>query len=155
MYVVPYKDRDTKRVWEISSYTEEWQDTDGSIQTSEVRAYTFKKGVFYVIPRVRRYNWSSLQMHGCSSKKQIKELYGYSNLDYYRVLGGEPQMIVCSKLSVLDGVIPPFKRGHGCCNYSMGEELLCECGNNVGHMYLDCYEDNTVEFIEKKVTRNY
>jgi hypothetical protein len=154
--MVPYKGRDSKRVWEISSYTEQWQDSDGNIQTSDEKDYIFKKGVFYIKPAERKYSWIYKDVNGVDSKKEYIEDYGDDGQQHYhRILGGEPQMIVCSQMSVLDGVIPPFKSGYGCCNYSMGRNLVCECGNHVGHMYLDCYEDNTVHFIENKVTRTY
>lgn len=62
---------------------------------------------------------------------------------------------VVSEDSMCDGVIPPFKSGYGCCNYSMGEPLMCECGTHVGGMYLDCYEDKSVSLIKDKVVRVY
>lgn len=62
---------------------------------------------------------------------------------------------VVSEASMCDGVIPPFKSGYGCCNYSMGEPLMCECGNHVGSMYLDCYEDKSVHLIKENVVRVY
>lgn len=64
-------------------------------------------------------------------------------------------MIVVGKKSILEGVIPPFKRGYGCCDYSMGEPLECSCGTHLGNMYLDCYEDENIEFIPEKVDRVY
>lgn len=62
---------------------------------------------------------------------------------------------VVAEGSMCDGVIPPFKSGYGCCNYSMGEPLICECGTNIGGMYLDCYEDKSVSLIKDKVIRVY
>lgn len=75
----------------------------------------------------------------------------------------KPAQIICkiksefvvAEDSMCDGVIPPFKSGYGCCNYSMGEPLMCECGNHVGSMYLDCYEDKSVSLIKDKVVRVY
>lgn len=60
-------------------------------------------------------------------------------------------MFLVSDSSVLEGIIPEFKSGHGCCNYNMGESLYCSCGSEIGEMYLDCFEDGIVEFIKGNV----
>jgi hypothetical protein len=66
-----------------------------------------------------------------------------------------PERICVAENSVLKGVIPPFKEGHGCCNWSFGEPLHCKCGNEIGQLYLDCYEVGKVSFIPKSVHRCY
>lgn len=57
-------------------------------------------------------------------------------------------------LDILDGIIPPFKSGYGCCNWS-GVGLQCSCGSKLGEMYLDCHESKYVDFYEKNVRRVY
>lgn len=66
----------------------------------------------------------------------------------------KPSLVV-SRNSILDGIIPKFKPGYGCCDYSMGETLSCSCGNTLGDMFLDCYEDGSVQFNTKNVDRHY
>lgn len=63
--------------------------------------------------------------------------------------------IVVGERSFLEGVIPSFKSGRGCCNYNMGEELFCTCGNLLGEMYLDCFKDGSVELRDGGVRRFY
>lgn len=156
MYMVPYKDHLSKRVWNKETYTESWEDTDGILHEDKEVEYTFKRGVCYFKPCERKYSWTYKDANQIDSKKEYVKSYGDNGgQHYHNVLGGQPAKIVCSEESILEGVIPKFKTGHGCCNYSMGEYLVCGCGNRVGHMYLDCYEDKTVEFIEKNVVRTY
>lgn len=156
MYMVPYKSHLSKRVWDKQSYTERWEDGDGILHETEEIEYTFKRGVCYFKPRERKYSWTYRDANGVDNKKEYIDVNGDDGgQHYHRVLGGHSAKIVCSDSSVLEGVIPEFKRGHGCCNYSMGHYLLCSCGNRVVHMYLDCYEDKTVEFIENNVVRSY
>ena len=161
LYQVPYKYFNSeygmsRRVWDKETYVEKWEDADGELHENEETNYSFKRGIFIIKPKVRRYSWTYKDTSGVDSKQEyIKEYGDDGGQHYHRVIGGDPQVIICSGDSVLEGVIPKFKRGYGCCNYSMGHYLKCECGNTVGHMYLDCYEDNTVSFIEKKIMRTY
>lgn len=156
MYMVPYKDYLSKRVWDKEVYVEKWEDCDGEVYENEKVIYTFKRGVFFISPRERKYSWTYKDVDGVDSKKEYVADYGDDGSQHYhRVLGGKPATIVCSSSSVLDGVIPKFKKGYGCCNYSTGHTLLCECGSELGGMYLDCYEDNTICFIDKSVVRCY
>lgn len=37
----------------------------------------------------------------------------------------------------------------------MGEPLICDCGNELGEMNLDCYEDGSVYFYSNRVRRSY
>ena len=58
-----------------------------------------------------------------------------------------------SKNSVINGVIP-LNPINCCCNWSC-KPLICECGNEVGIMNLDCYEDGAIRFDLKSVIRSY
>jgi len=66
-----------------------------------------------------------------------------------------PYRICVSGYSVLKNIIPHFKEGYGCCNWSFGEPLKCTCGNTLGEMYLDCYETKEVKFNPKSIERYY
>ena len=44
--------------------------------------------------------------------------------------------------------------GYGCCNWSLGRILTCDCKQILGEMYLDCYEEGYVKFFNKSVVRN-
>jgi len=66
-----------------------------------------------------------------------------------------PASIYIGGSDILKGVIPLFKQGYGCCNWSMGEDLHCTCGRVIGKMHLDCYEYKVVQFLEKEVVRYY
>lgn len=50
--------------------------------------------------------------------------------------------------------IPEFKEGLGCCNIS-GLRAVCSCGNELGYLNLDCWQDKHVGFYETSVTRSY
>lgn len=102
----------------------------------------FNKGIFVILPHEAYYN-----------KIDYKEDMG-SRRNYTRMIH-TPKRILVSGKSVIQGVVPPFKSGHGCCGYSMGEELTCECGKIIAQMHLDCYEDGTVDFIDSEVIRVY
>lgn len=96
-----------------------------------------KKGIFYI------------------SKKKPAFMNKYADEEPAQILPKLNPMLVVGKKSILSGVIPKFKYGYGCCNYSLGEPLLCACGTKVGRMFLDCYEDEYIKFYPKKVDRNY
>lgn len=90
---------------------------------------------------------------------QRKRKYGWGFEDsgikgYYKVIH-EPEVLVVPQESVLEGVIPHMPQGYGCCNWSMGQELKCECGRVIAEMYLDCYEMQTVNFLSKQIVRSY
>ena len=71
-----------------------------------------------------------------------------------QIVRGQPAVIsVAEEDVVLE--IPPMIKGYGCCNWSFGSKLKCSCGNTVAMMYLDCYEDKSVDFIEDNVVRSY
>jgi hypothetical protein len=72
-----------------------------------------------------------------------------------QILKATEDTLVVSEKSVLEGIIPAFISGYGCCGYSMGEPLKCSCGHTIGEMFLDCYEEGKVDFIEKHVDRVY
>ncbi len=99
-----------------------------------------KKGLFYIRKASPAYN-RDFEVHGI--------------LNYFQVVKASEKRIVVGERSFLEGVIPPFKSGYGCCNYNMGEELFCECGNLLGEMYLDCFEDGGVGLRDSGVRRVY
>tara|TARA_A100001391_G_scaffold141360_1_gene99221 strand:+ start:2400 stop:2918 length:519 start_codon:yes stop_codon:yes gene_type:complete len=157
MYPVSYKHYDTKKVWEKITYTETVDFGDGVTEDYIETNRTFKKGVFVLKPVTKKYNWTVLDMYGYISKLEAKADHNVSKTDlsYNRTFGGSGKRFIVGKASVLDNIIPPFKSGYGCCNWSMGRKLTCSCGNTLGEMYLDCYEDGVVEFYVNKVDRVY
>lgn len=72
-----------------------------------------------------------------------------------QILKQTQRSVVVSEQSVLEGVVPKFVDGYGCCDWSGGMPLSCECGNHLGDMHLDCYEDGSVQFVSKNITRKY
>lgn len=99
-----------------------------------------KKGLFYIKKASPAYN-RDFKVHGIQ--------------DYFQVVKPSEKRLVVGERSFLEGVIPLFKSGYDCCNYNMGEELFCECGNLLGEMYLDCFEDGSVELRDGGVRRVY
>lgn len=118
--------------------TEVFETFDGEYPESKEVIDRMKKGVFY-LTKPFKYNWTPED----------------SGIEGYYSVHNEKQELVVSELSIVEDVIPPFKRGYGCCNYSMGEPLSCSCGSILGEMYLDCYETGQIMFDTKKVTRCY
>lgn len=51
----------------------------------------------------------------------------------------DAQYIITTKASLLEGIAQPYKQGYGCCDHD-GTELLCECGQKLGHQYFDCWQ---------------
>lgn len=96
-----------------------------------------KQGIFYI------------------SKKEPAFINKYADDEPAQLLPKIDPMLVVGKKSILSGVIPEFERGYGCCDYSLGEPLFCACGVHLGKMFLDCYEDEYIEFYPNKVDRNY
>ncbi|CAL9964994.1 hypothetical protein VPHD479_0093 [Vibrio phage D479] len=126
----------------------------GAIYNKDQPIYDDQDGVSEGI--LERYEWGSFKRGVFyMSQGQKKENNKYCDDRPAQIVRKRASEIVVGQSSIFDGIIPPFKRGHGCCNYSMGEKLKCECGNHIGHMYLDCYEDGSVHFVEKNVTRVY
>jgi hypothetical protein len=76
---------------------------------------------------------------------------GLSGLDVIQI----NKRLVVPAESILNGIVPPFKEGAGCCNYSAGCNLKCTCSKLIGEMHLDCYEENVVKFIPKNIVRSY
>lgn len=113
--------------------------TDHGVSYSQSE-YRMKKGLFYISKAQPAYN-RTYSDHGIEG--------------YYKVIKATKNRLVVGERSLLAGVFPLFKSGYGCCNYNMGEELLCKCGNVVGEMHLDCFEDGRVELFEKSVDRCY
>ncbi len=57
--------------------------------------------------------------------------------------------------NILPDIIPPFISGYGCCNWSFGEIFKCSCGNALGKLYLDCYEDKSIDLFFDSVDSVY
>ena len=125
--------KNRKDVWEyrISKYYDEEHDEEIWYEFGDMKA-----GIFYVTK---------------------KEYYNHTPKDsgidgYYKVIKLKPEMVV-SGSSLLGGVIPPNPI-NCCCNWAW-EPLKCGCGNVLGTMKLDCYQDYSVSFDIKKVVRCY
>ncbi len=112
------------------------EDYDGEEYTEYNFTY-MKKGLFYMSKPTPKWN-----------NKYCEERPA-------RIIKGTKPRIIVGELSILSDIIPPYYTGCGCCNHSMGEELTCSCGNPLGKMYLDCYEDKTVNFNTERVRRVY
>lgn len=67
----------------------------------------------------------------------------------------EQDMFLTNRDSVLDGIIPPYKNGRGCCDLDMCPIHCPNCNEDVGRANLDCHQDKSVDFFEKKVDRRY
>jgi hypothetical protein len=89
---------------------------------------------------------------------QKKSVYSWnekdSGLNSIDVIKTNQRLVVPAE-SILDGIVPPFKEGAGCCDYSLGYNLKCRCSKLIGEMYLDCHEENVVKFIPKNIVRSY
>lgn len=157
MYPVNYKYYDTKKVWDKKTIVETIDFGEGVTEDYKSIQKTFKKGLFILKPATKKYNWTVTDMYGHDSKFEAKKDSSVckGDLSYHRSFGGVGKRLIVGKDSILEDIIPPFKDGYGCCNWSMGRELLCSCGNTLGEMYLDCYEDGVVEFDIKSVDRVY
>lgn len=66
-----------------------------------------------------------------------------------------PAKILVLRSSMLPDIIPPMPSGYGCCDWSGGASLKCECGNKVAELYLDCYERGEVYFFTNMIRRVY
>ena len=97
-----------------------------------------KKSVFF-IRKDQKLGWSA-------KDSGIKGLY-----QVIKQKGG----IFVSQFSIDENIIPEFKTGYGCCNWNMGQYLKCSCGNLLGEMYLDCFEEKYIKFYKKSVDRVY
>ena len=102
--------------------------------------FRMKKGLFYIMKDRPSYN-RTYDDHGIEG--------------YYQVVKATGNRLVVGERSLLTGVVPLFKSGYGCCNYNMGSDLTCKCGNILGEMYLDCFEGGSVELFDGSVDRCY
>ena len=130
---IPLKLIDTKNCYACINHKSIFEEV-GDEEYSQVK---MRKGVFYISKNKPAFmsNWH-------------EDYPGF-------IVSKEKPMIVVGKKSILSGVIPKFKYGCGCCDYSLGEPLLCACGTKVGRMFLDCYEDEYIKFYPEKVDRCY
>lgn len=80
--------------------------------------------------------------------------------DFYTFNGNETktfhhyEKILVNKNDLIEDIIPEFKEGFGCCDWSM-EDLYCSCGNFLGEMNFDCYLLGTMDFKQKNIIRLY
>ena len=114
------------------------QGEDGSDLVEKRKKYTFPSGGF-MLQKKKKYAWTEED----------------SGIEGYYAIIHVPERIIVHKNDILDGVIPKFISGYGCCNWSFGYELKCKCGKVVANMYLDCYESGVIKFDPKKVVRSY
>lgn len=98
--------------------------------------YNMKSGLFY------------------ETKCNLKFNNKYSDELPAQIVRKEKSQFVVAQGSILDDIIPPFKSGGGCCNWG-GTLLKCSCGNTLGEMNLDCWQDGSVWFIKENVRRSY
>jgi len=111
----------------------------GKLLTKDLLPSSKLKSGSFSIQKKEKYSW----------KEEDSEIK-----DYYKIIHVPPRLIVPEK-SILDNIIPEFKEGYGCCNYSNGKELICECTNKLGEMYLDCHEIKAIYFLPKNINRIY
>lgn len=103
-----------------------------------------KEGIFY---QSKKEVWNNkIEPWGDEDDTQVG--------NYLRVITLSPKIVISGD-SLLDGVIPPFQEGWGCCNWSSGRLHCPTCNIEIGIMHLDCYEDYSVRFYVKKVERCY
>lgn len=73
----------------------------------------------------------------------------------YWLSPGEKFNFIINPVDVIENLVPPFKRGGGCCDW-YGAQLNCpSCGKEVGEANLDCHQSKHVMFPESKVIRSY
>lgn len=116
----------------------DWDDDSEEVQEPSSYNYgSMKAGIFYKLVGIRSYNNK------------------YCDERPAQIIKSQKDKLVVGRTSIVEGVVPKFKSGYGCCDYSMGEPLICTCGNEVGEMYLDCYEDSSINFHVNKIRRVY
>lgn len=76
-------------------------------------------------------------------------------IEGYNITIHRPEALVISKFDVNEDIIPVFKEGYGCCDYGFGEKLHCTCGNLIGLMSFDCFEEHALRVLPKQVRRVY
>jgi hypothetical protein len=77
-----------------------------------------------------------------------KERYGWFSEINQKIIQINPN-------NVIEGIIPKFKTGGGCCDWH-GLSIKCpSCNKEVATANLDCWQDKNVTFYENKVTRKY
>lgn len=91
--------------------------------------------------------------------KEKKSIYSWKFKDhgikgYFKIFHNKSGLVISGN-SFLDSIIPAMPSGKGCCNWSSGQHLRCSCGNLLGEMYLDCYEDGTVKLFDNSTRRFY
>lgn len=121
------------------------------VEEMEERKYaqnvSLKKGVFTLTKEKPAYNWKALDVWG--DYDEIPD----TSKSYLRVIKKEKSVMLISHVSFLDGIIPKNPTGC-CCNWSY-KPLICECGNKLGIMHLDCNEFGAVHLDLNKIDRVY
>lgn len=136
---VSWQDNDIFNWWKVFEREPAYDIDEEGNETYKVLGYTcggMKSGLFVMSLPVKKYN------NKWDDKRPAQ------------ILRKVPSKIVVGKGSVFSELIPPYYEGCGCCDHS-GTEWVCECGNELGHLYLDCYQDNSVHFHQKAVRRSY
>lgn len=134
----------TKDLYYVKKRNTHWIyiDSNGDILKQKIDSYSyyqkyFFEGQFTIENFVRSYNNKWSENHPA------------------QIVKSSPKKITVSENDILDHIIPIFKEGSGCCNWSSGCFLKCSCGHHLGEMYLDCYEPKIICFYDKNVKRQY
>lgn len=101
----------------------------------------FRKGIFYLSKGYTCNN--DISADECPS--QIGK--------YFRVIK-KPSEYIMSAEDLVEGTIPPNPK-NCCCNWSSHLFECKSCGEYLGLLHLDCYEDYSVSLNVKKVERVY
>ena len=102
-----------------------------------ITANKMKTGFFRLLKRTPSYNNKWSEDHPAQIMKAL------------------PKRIMIPEGNILDGVIPEYYTGCGCCHHDGGELKCTECGRVIGWMSLDCWQLGSVDFYEKNVVRYY
>lgn len=132
-------------------------DMEGDVYYDWIKSPNPRRVVF--VNKTKPYAWTWKDYLGVDTKQEAIDFYGEkeANLAFsmYNMIKSNPAHFIVHEDDMVEGVIPPFEEGGGCCNWSLGELLECECGTVLGEMNLDCYEDQTVHLYENSVRRVY
>ena len=111
------------------------------------QCHSLKQGLFTLTKETPAYNWTASDVWG-----DFDDIPNESK-SYFKVMKKEKSVMLISHVSFLDGIIPKDAK-NCCCNWT-SQPLICSCGNNLGMMYLDCYEFGAVHLNLNKIDRFY